>query len=191
MMAQARLAVRKAVGFATEIASHILLPTSSNMVSSSSSVLSMESACTEKVVEETLPVSGSENDLMPPPPARARSSTSLLGMDEKKISSFNAGVSDNNNSCDEQGGKVGKGSLSKLTLLSTALSGLKRDCDDNSSDLQPDSKKQRVTTLSDFKGVDTDSAADTETTTTSKSSARMDQVQPSYAGDDLQEIAKV
>jgi hypothetical protein len=192
MMAQARLAVRKAVGFATEVASHILLPSAPNTVSNSSSSSSVESVCQGKLVEETLPVSGSENDLMPPPPARARSSTSLLEMDEKKISSSNAGVSNNNHSWDEQGGKVGKGSLSGLSLLSAALSGLKRDCDDNPSDAHPASKKQRAATLSDVKGVDANSAADTETTTTSKSSARMDQVQPSsYADHDLQDIAKV
>jgi hypothetical protein len=183
MMAQARLAVRKAVGFATELASQILLPASSNTVSSNSSVHSMESVCKGKVVEETLPASGSENDLMPPPPARARSSTSLLETNEKKISS-----SSNNHSWDEQGGKVEKGNLSGLNLMSTALSGLKRDCDDNPSDPHPASKKQRAATLSDVKGVDANSAADTETTTTSKAST--DQEHPSsHAGDDSQDIS--
>jgi hypothetical protein len=194
MMAQGRLAVRKAVGFATEVASHILLPSAPSTASnsSSSSVQSMDSACTgtKKVVEENVPSSGSENDLMPPPPARAQSSTSFLEMDEKKISSSNAGVSNKNDSWDEQGGKVGKGSLSGLSLLSTALGGLKRDCEDDPSDPHPASKKQRAATLSGVKGVDSDSAADTETTTTSKSSTRMDQVQASsHAGDDLQDIS--
>jgi hypothetical protein len=162
MMAQARLAVRKAVGFATDIASHILLPSASSTVLNSSSVHDVESACNGKVVEETLPVSGSENDLMPPPPARARSSTSLLETNEKKVSSSSTGASNTNKSWDDQGEKVGKGRLSGLSLLSTALSGLKRDCYDDPSDLHPDSKKKRAATLSDSKGVHEDSAADTK-----------------------------
>jgi hypothetical protein len=177
MMAQARLAVRKAAGFATDIASHILFPSASNTVSSSSSLHSMDSACAKNVVEENVPACGSENDLMPPPPARARSSTSLE-MDEKKISYHSDGVSNKNHYWDEQEGKVAKGSLSGLNLLSSALSGLKRDCTDDPSVLRPSSKKQRAATLT------------TKSTFTSKSS--MDQEQPtSYADDDLQDISAI
>jgi hypothetical protein len=184
MMAQARLAVRKAVGFATEVASHVLLSSSCNTLSNSSSLHSTDSASCTK---ESFPVFGSENDLMPPPPARTRSSTSLE-MDKKKISSSSAGVSNKNHSWDEHGGKLGKGSLSGLSILSKALSKMKRDCNDDPSYLHPDPKKQRAATLSDVKGWDADSAAaDAESTLTSKSS--MDQEQTSsYAGDDLQEI---
>lgn len=144
MMAKARLAVRTAVGFATVVASHILLPSSSNMVSNSSSLLSHsactkpiveDNACTKQVMEVNVPASDSENDLMPPPPARARISTPLE-MNEKQ-----------NHSWDEQEGKMGKGSFSGLVLLSTALGELKRDCNDP-SDIRLDSKRQRSATLS-------------------------------------------
>jgi hypothetical protein len=160
MMSQARMAVRKAVGFATVVASHLLLPSSSyadsNSSNSSSSLLSMNSAPSLRtelvrphVVECPIPGSGSENDLMPPPPARARSSTSMEN--EKKVPSSDAGVvSNKNHSWDDKGGKVlGKRSLSGLNLLTRALSGLEQESNDGPSDPRPDSKKQRAAALSD------------------------------------------
>jgi hypothetical protein len=186
MMSQARMAVRKAVGFATVVASHVLLLSSScadsnSRSSSNSSLLSMNSTPSlqtelvrSHVVECPIPGSGSENDLMPPPPARARSSTSMEFLN-KTISSSSAGVGSNkNHSWDDRGGKVpGKRSLSGLNLLTTALSGLEQESNDGPSDLRPDSKKQRIIT-----------AAGTESTSTSKFFMDQDQEQPSSHADD-------
>jgi hypothetical protein len=192
MMAQARLAVRKAVGFAAVVAPQVLLASSSsNTVSDSSRLHDMNSAPSlfpelvrSKVVEDNDPVSGSENHLMPPPPARAPSSNSLE-MNEKKIPSSSAGVSNENHSWNETEGKVGKWGLPGLNLLTAAFSGLKRACVDDPCDLRPDSKKQRAATLSDVNGVGADSAAET-----SSPESSMDQEQPSsHAGDDLREIS--
>jgi hypothetical protein len=174
MMAQARLAVRKAAGFATEVASCILFPSAFNNVSSSSSLHSMDSACTKIVVEENVPASGY---LMPPPPARARSSTSV-GRDEMKIPYSSDGVSNKNHYWDELEGKLAKRNLSGLGLLSSALSGLKRDCADDPSDLRPNSKKQRAASLS------------TESTSTSKSCMDQEQLS-SHADDDLKDISTI
>jgi hypothetical protein len=214
MMAQARSAVRNAVGFATEVASHVLLSSSPSAVSNGSGLQSISSlpslqpelvatssACTGSCKQAEPVAPGSEHDLMPPPPARARSSSSLETNDKKVQCSSSLMFNKNNDSWDEKEGKARKLSVSGLSLLTSALSGLqrnpnddasdhgpktlsglKRDYDD-SSDYRPDSKKRRAT-------PESDSAADAESSSSSVSSkSTMEQEQTSHNGDDLKDIA--